>query len=424
MSTPEEMRLRLTALRRAARQLRATDAAARNDVLERAAELLERRTAHILAANQQDLEALTDSADAAFRDRLLLTPARITHMAASLRQVADLPDPVGEIVDRQTLANGLAVRRVRSPLGVILMIFESRPNVAVEAFSLGFKAGNAMILRGGKESAHTTALLYDLLSEALTAAGVGAACLWGIADPDRRVVEFLLAQKQWIDVVVPRGGDALIEYVSRTSSIPVIKNDRGLCHVYVHADADLEMASAIICNAKTQRPGVCNAMETVLVHRQVAPMLLPRLQTAMPQVRWLACDRSLALLTPSTTADGAKQVVAATDESWDTEHLSLALNCRIVDSLDDALAHIEAHGSRHSEAIVTAAPETAHRFQMEVDAAAVYWNASTRFTDGFELGLGGELGISTQKLHVRGPVGLRELTSVRWLMDGTGQTRS
>lgn len=419
MTTPDEMRDRLVALRGAARRLRATDAAARNDVLLRAADLLDARVDHILAANQQDLDALPDTADTAFRDRLLLTPARIAHMATSLRQVAALPDPVGEVVDQRTLDNGLRVRRVRSPLGVILMIFESRPNVAVEAFSLGFKAGNTMILRGGKESARTTSVLYDLLGEALTAAGVGAACLWGIADPDRRIVEFLLAQKQFIDVVVPRGGDALIDYVSRTSSIPVIKNDRGLCHVYVHEDADLDMAAAIVLNAKTQRPGVCNAMETLLVHRHVAATLLPMLQQRMPQVRWLGCARSLALLTASPD-----QVAEASEESWDTEHLSLVLNCRVVDSLDDALAHIEAHGSRHSESIVTASAETAHRFQQDIDAAAVYWNASTRFTDGFELGLGGELGISTQKLHVRGPVGLRELTSVRWLMDGTGQTRS
>ncbi|HCT57690.1 MAG TPA: glutamate-5-semialdehyde dehydrogenase [Gemmatimonas aurantiaca] len=408
----------LSALRHAARRLRATTSEARNTTLQMAADLLEQRVDDILAANHDDIAALPGSADSAFRDRLLLTPARVSHMAVSLRQVAALPDPVGEVVDRQTLANGLAVRRVRSPLGVILMIFESRPNVAVEAFSLGFKAGNTMILRGGKESARTTAVLYAVLGEALTAAGVGADCLWGIANPDRGIVEFLLGQKRWIDVVVPRGGDALIDYVSRTSSIPVIKNDRGMCHVYVHHDADLAMAEAIVLNAKTQRPGVCNAMETLLVHQQVASALLPALQVRMPQVQWQGCERSLALLTPD-----AARVSAATTASWDTEHLSLVLNSRVVDSLDDAIAHIEMHGSRHSESIITASAEAAHRFQQEIDAAAVYWNASTRFTDGFELGLGGELGISTQKLHVRGPVGLRELTSVRWLMDGTGQTR-
>lgn len=416
--TADTMVLQLQGLRRAARHLRATHSAARNAVLLLAADLLERRVADILAANRDDLAALPGSADRAFRDRLLLTPERVSHMAVSLRQVAALPDPVGEVVDRQTLANGLAVRRVRSPLGVILMIFESRPNVAVEAFSLGFKAGNTMILRGGKESARTTAVLYALLSEALTAAGVGADCLWGIANPDRSIVEFLLGQQRWIDVVVPRGGDTLIDYVSRTSAIPVIKNDRGMCHVYVHEDADLAMAEAIVLNAKTQRPGVCNAMETLLVHQQAAATLLPALQARMPQVQWQGCERSLALLAPD-----AAGVSAATSSSWDTEHLSLVMNCRVVDSLDDAIAHIEAHGSRHSESIITASADAAQRFQQEIDAAAVYWNASTRFTDGFELGLGGELGISTQKLHVRGPVGLRELTSVRWLMDGTGQTR-
>ncbi len=411
------MRGQLASLRRAARVLGATDSTTRNAVLDMAAGLLEARTDSVLAANQLDLEALPESASGAFRDRLMLDTARIGHMAQSLHQLAALSDPVGEVVDRRILGNGLDVRRVRSPLGVIFMIFESRPNVAVEAFSLGFKAGNAMILRGGRESANTTAVLYELLGDTLDTVGVGRGCLWGITDPDRCIVEFLLKQRQWIDVVVPRGGDALIDYVTRVSAIPVIKNDRGMCHVYVHSDADLAMAVDIVENAKTQRPGVCNAMETLLVHEKVAPELLSVLQQRMPQVDWFACPRALSWLTASPL------VSAASDASWDTEYLSLTMNCRVVDTLDEALAHIEAHGSRHSEAIVTSSPEVAHRFQNEVDAAAVYWNASTRFTDGFELGLGGELGISTQKLHVRGPVGLRELTSVRWLMDGTGQTR-
>jgi glutamate-5-semialdehyde dehydrogenase len=405
--------------RTVARALRSLPSEAKNRVLLAAADALIARQPEILAANAEDLTALPTSADQAFRDRLLLNPERLQHMSVSLRQVAALADPVGEVVDRRTLQNGLEVSRVRSPLGVIFMIFESRPNVAIEAFSLAFKAGNVIILRGGKESRRTTAVLYDVLQGALVSCGVVKQCVIGITDPDRTHVDFLLQQKNWIDVVVPRGGDSLIEYVSRTSQIPVIKNDRGMCHVYVHEDADLQMAANIVLNAKTQRPGVCNAMETVLVHAQAASKFLPLLYSKLSPlgVKWFACPRTLAIL-------GAQADVSPVGaKSWDTEYLSLSMNCRVVDSLDEALAHIEAHGSRHSEAIITGSEIIAERFQGEVDAAAVYWNASTRFTDGFELGLGGELGISTQKLHVRGPVGLRELTSIRWVMKGNGHVR-
>lgn len=430
-----EILARLQATRRMARALRSLPASARDRVLVAAADLLRARAAEVLAANAEDLAALSKDADEAFRDRLLLTDARIAHMSESLRQVAALEDPVGEVVERKTLPNGLAVSRVRSPLGVIFMVFESRPNVAVEAFSLGFKAGNAMILRGGKESRRTTAALFSVLEAALRSAGVAPECLWGITDPDRSLVECLLQQKQWIDVVVPRGGEGLIDYVTRASRVPVIKNDRGMCHVYVHEDADLDMAEAIVLNAKTQRPGVCNAMETLLVHDQAAPKLLPKLYASSRArgVQWFGCKRTLALLgaalrqAPGSAPAGPEAVpglAPATDESFDTEYLSLKLNCRVVDSLEQAIEHIELHGSRHSEAIVTRSAGAASRFKAEVDAAVVYWNASTRFTDGFELGLGGELGISTQKLHVRGPVGLRELTSVRWIIDGEGQVRA
>jgi glutamate-5-semialdehyde dehydrogenase len=327
------------------------------------------------------------------------------------------------------LPNGLDVRKLRAPLGVIFMIFESRPNVAIEAFSLGFKAGNAMILRGGKESARTTAALYSVLREALTQAGVSASCLWGVTDPDRALVEHLLKQKQWIDVVVPRGGDGLIDFVTRASLIPVIKNDRGLCHVYVHEDADLTMAEKIVLNAKCQRPGVCNSMETLLVHASCAADFLPRAYQRLSahQVQWFGCPRTLKILEAGLPGGGQPTPQPApkpaTEASYDTEYLGYKINCRVVDSLEDAIAHIERHGSRHSEAIITRSRETARYFEQAVDAAAVYWNASTRFTDGFELGLGGELGISTQKLHVRGPVGLRELTSVRWIIEGQGHIR-
>ena len=415
----DQLLARLQATRKVARALRALPTQTRNQVLLTAANELIQRSATLLAANSEDLRALDASADAAFRDRLQLTEERIAHMAESLRQVAALPDPVGEVVERKTLSNGLEVSRVRSPLGVIFMIFESRPNVAIEAFSLGFKSGNANILRGGKESKRTTAALFDVLGQALQSLGVSRDCLWGITDPDRTLVDFLLQQSKWIDVVVPRGGDKLIEYVTQQSRIPVIKNDRGLCHVYVHEDADLEMAQAIVLNAKTQRPGVCNAMETLLVHDQAAPKLLPKLYRALHArgVQWFGCRRTLSLLGPQP------DVAPASEENYDTEYLGLKMNCRVVDSLEHAIEHIEKHGSRHSEAIITQSKPAADLFKSEVDAAAVYWNASTRFTDGFALGLGGELGISTQKLHVRGPVGLRELTSVRWIIDGKGQVR-
>lgn len=390
----------------------------RNKVLKTAAELLLTGQDRILKANQQDLKALPADTAAAFRDRLTLDIKRLGQMAASLIQVAELPDPLEGASEKHRLPNGLMLKKIRSPLGVIFMIYESRPNVAVEAFSMGFKSGNAMILRGGKESQKTVSVLYELLHEALEKNGLPPQMLWGITDPDRALVKRLLTEKDFIDVVVPRGGDRLIEFVVKNSRIPIIKNDRGLCHVYVHADAAPDMALSILVNAKTQRPAVCNSMETMLVHRSLAASLLPQVYEAMKPfgVQWYGDPSTLKIL-------GRENVKRATRKSWDTEYLDQAVNCRVVSSLDEALEHIDLHGSRHSESIVTWSQEAARRFQNEVDAAVVYWNASTRFTDGFEFGLGGELGISTQKLHVRGPVGLKALTCERWIADGSGQIR-
>ncbi len=414
---------KLSEVRNAARALRLASTDQKNVVLSELERSLLEKSDEIIAANQKDLFALDPARSEAFRDRLLLNRARIESMAESLRQVAQLPDPVGEEVDSQILANGLRTRRMRSPLGVVFMIFESRPNVAIEAFSLGFKAGNAMILRGGRESQESVRALSGLIRNALSKASLPEACGWCLEDPDRSLALEVLKQERYIDVVVPRGGEALIDFVVRNTRIPIIKNDRGLCHVYVHEDADLEMALKIVRNAKTQRPGVCNAMETLLVHQAIAASFLPKLydvisgeHSAHP-VEWHACSQTLTLLGPRL------HLGPAHESAWDTEHLALRMNVKVVTDLKEALAHIERHGSRHSEAIVTRSEMMARQFQAEVDAAAVYWNASTRFTDGFELGLGGELGISTQKLHVRGPVGLRELTSVRWVLDGTGQVR-
>jgi glutamate-5-semialdehyde dehydrogenase len=405
--------------KQAFRGLRALPSKKKNDVLVRLASLLDRTQKEILAANTEDQNALSgDRATGAFRDRLMLNPQRLAQMIESLNQVAKVSDPVGEIADEKTLPNGLKLQRVRAPLGVLFMIFESRPNVITEAFSLAFKSGNVIILRGGKETQNTSKVIYHLIQEALEKEGVDKNSLWGITNPDRAITETLLHEPKWIDVVIPRGGDALIEYVVQNSKIPIIKNDRGLCHVYVHKDADHESAIAIVKNAKAQRPGVCNSMETLLIHRDVAKALLPKIYSALSldKVEWFGCEETQKIL------NGL--VFEATEKSWDTEYLDYKMNCRVVGDENEAFAHIEKHGSRHSEAIVTQDATLAKRFQTETDAAAVYWNASTRFTDGFEFGLGGELGISTQKIHVRGPVGLRELTSLRWIGTGTGQVRT
>jgi len=416
----------LQAIKNAARTLRTQSSESKNRALIRLASLIRDHEGALLEANQRDLDTVryVPKYGSAFRDRMRLSAERLGQMRDSLAEVQSLPDPVGEIVETTTLPNGLFSRKIRSPLGVIFLIFESRPNVALEAFSLALKSGNAVILRGGKETQRTCEVFYRLMREALESAGLDAWSVWGITDSDRGLLESLLQQKKYIDVVVPRGGEALIEFVTEKSRIPVIKNDRGLCHVYVHSDADPEMAIQVILNAKTQRPGVCNAMETLLIHTDCATELLPRIHQAISgpasanPVHWHGCEETLRVLGQQSG------VMAVNERSYDTEYLDFEMNVRVVRSIEDALAHIEQHGSRHSEAIITTSPVTASRFEDAVDAAAVYWNASTRFTDGYQLGLGGELGISTQKLHVRGPVGLRELTCVRWIIEGTGQVRT
>lgn len=410
--------LRLRQMRTASRELRQASSAQRNKVLKALTQLMQKNAAQILAANQRDLNHLDPAMNSAFRDRLTLDPQRLQQMISSLKKVQALPDPLGEVTERRRLKNGLQLRKVRAPLGVILMIFEARPNVVTEAFSLALKSGNCLILRGGKESLQTCIVLYSLINQALSQAKLDEHVFWGVEDAKRELTQQLMVQDQWIDVLVPRGGDSLINYVTQNATIPIIKNDRGLCHVYVHKDADAKMAINIVENAKVQRPGVCNSMETLLIHsakKNLLPLIYDRLSAA--KVQWYGCPETLKIL------DGRPGVFEADEASYKTEYLDYKINCRVVDALNTALAHIEENGSRHSESIVTKSKATARTFQESVDAAAVYWNASTRFTDGFEFGLGGELGISTQKLHVRGPVGLRELTSLRWIIDGRGQTR-
>jgi glutamate-5-semialdehyde dehydrogenase len=407
-------------LKRETKKQRCLPSQIKAQALLQLADDIEKNSDAILNANSVDLSGLDSETTPSFRDRLLLNFDRIQSMAKGLRAVANLPDPVGEEVDRRILKSGLFVRRVRSPLGVILLIFESRPNVILEAFSLAFKSGNSIVLRGGSESKTTAAMIYKIMRQSLSESGVNFDSFYGLEDYDRRLVHDLLQRSDLIDVVVPRGGEKLITYVQANAKMPIIKNDRGLCHTYVDQDADLEMAVKIVTNAKTQRPGVCNSLETVLVHQEVAKEFLPMLNTATRSfnLEWRVDEESKRILSK------AERVLPAKNQDWDTEYLDLIMNCKIVQNLDEALLHIEEHGSRHSEAIVTATEKTARRFQTEVDAAVVYWNASTRFTDGFEFGLGGELGISTQKLHARGPVGLKELTIARWIIDGTGQTRT
>ncbi len=420
LTANESLEKSLQNLRQGQRRLRKLPAEKKNSILLQLAKELETQVPAILSANQKDLQNLSPETSSAFRDRLTLNPKRISSMAESLRQVSQQSDPVGELVDSKVLPNGLLLKRIRSPLGVIFMIFESRPNVILEAFSLAFKSGNSIVLRGGSESTATSECIYQLMSQVLKAEGLDFDAFVGLQNYDRSLVESLLKRKDLIDIAVPRGGERLIDFVQRTALMPIIKNDRGMCHTYVDENADLQMAVKIVQNAKTQRPGVCNALETVLVHEKLAESFIRQLYQATDSLglQWHADSRTEKIL------QNLPRVQAATKEDWDTEYLDLIINCRVVQSLDEAMEHIEQHGSKHSEAIVTNDERTARRFQEEIDAAAVYWNASTRFTDGFEFGLGGELGISTQKLHVRGPVGLRELTTPRWMIDGSGQIRS
>ncbi|MCC6278640.1 MAG: glutamate-5-semialdehyde dehydrogenase [Oligoflexia bacterium] len=406
----------LSKIKSGAEVLRNIQSETKNLVLTQIADEIWSQRDKILSANHKDLK-LAKGHPAAFIDRLTLNTRRLETMIESLREIVKLSDPVGEVVETKTLSNGLKLSRVRAPLGVLFMIFESRPNVALEAFSIAFKSGNAIILKGGRESKNTVEAIFKIIDTVLSRNGLPTHLFWGLSDFDRKWVLKFLKEKNTLDVVIPRGGDALIDFVVKNSLIPIIKNDRGLCHIYVHEDADIEMALKIIINAKTQRPGVCNAVETILIHNQIASKLLPQLHQMMPGVQFVCDSKAKAML------KDFDRILPATKKSWDTEYLDLFLNVCVVETLKAAVDHIRKHGSRHSESIIARDQSVATEFISIVDAAAVYWNASTRFTDGFEMGLGGEIGISTQKLHVRGPVGLKELTSCRWVGVGNGQVR-
>ena len=401
----------------AARQLGAASTAQKNQALLTMADRLLTEQDRILAANVADMATgKTKGLSAALLDRLLLTPARIEAMAEGLRQVAALPDPIGECVSGVRRPNGLEIRKVRVPFGVIAMIYEARPNVTVDAAGLCLKTGNAVILRGGSEAIESNKALAAILIEAGRAAGLPDGTVSLIETTDREAVNRLLKLNRYIDVIIPRGGAGLIRTVVENSTVPVIETGIGVCHTFVDESADLEMAADIAFNAKVSRPGVCNAMETLLVHRAVADALLPLLleRYARAGVELRGC--------PETAARHAA-VKPATEEDWATEYHDFILSVKIVEGLDEALDHIDRYSTKHSEAIVTRDYDNARRFQQQVDASTVYVNASTRFTDGFEFGFGAEIGISTQKLHARGPMGLVELTSYKYLVDGNGQIR-
>ncbi|TFH88123.1 glutamate-5-semialdehyde dehydrogenase [Billgrantia azerbaijanica] len=405
------------AARAAAAHMRRAPSAAKNAALLAMATQLDQRRAEVLAANARDLERGRESGlEAALLDRLALDDARLDAMVEGLRQVTALPDPVGEIDGLRTRPSGIQVGQMRVPLGVIGIIYESRPNVTLEAASLCLKSGNAAILRGGSEARDSNAAIAACIAAGLAEAGLPEAAVQVVATTDRAAVGRLIAMPEYVDVIIPRGGKSLIERISREARVPVIKHLDGVCHVYVDATADPEKALAIAVNAKTQRYGTCNTMETLLVDAPVAETLLPRLAAAYAEhgVELRGCERTRALLPDCTAAEEA---------DWGTEYLAPVLAIRVVDGIEAAIDHIERYGSHHTDAIVTEHYGLARRFLAEVDSSSVMVNASTRFADGFEYGLGAEIGISTDKLHARGPVGLEGLTTRKYVVLGDGQVR-
>jgi glutamate-5-semialdehyde dehydrogenase len=403
--------------RAAARRLAATDSATRDALLHAIADRLEAEADRILAANAEDLaQGRAAGLTAAMLDRLALDPKRLAAIAAATREVAGLPDPVGRIEWLGRRPSGIEVGRMQVPLGVILMIYEARPNVTVDAAALCLKSGNAVILRGGSEAFRSNAALAGAVGRALDALGLPRAGAQLVPTTSRAAMEHLLTLDGLIDLVIPRGGEGLIRFVAERSWIPVIRHYKGVCHLYVDADADPEVAERLLIDGKTSRPAVCNALETLLVDRAVADGLLPRLLAAL-------AARGVAIRGDADTRRLWPAAGAATEADYDTEHLDLAISVAVVDGLDGALAHIARHGSNHTEVIVTRDPAKAARFQREVDASAVMWNASSRFNDGGELGLGAEIGISTTKLHAYGPMGLDALTTRKFVVRGEGQTR-
>ena len=403
--------------RSAAQHMALAQGSAKNDWLTRSAAALRARAGEIFEANARDVAAAPGlGLNAAAIDRLSLNTRRIDELAGSLLQVLALPDPIGEVITAGRRPNGLDVSQVRVPLGVIFMIYESRPNVTVDAAALCVKSGNAVILRGGKEAIHSNRALHQILADELQASGLPEHAVQLVPTIDRAAVGLLLGMPEFVDLAIPRGGESLIRRVAAEARMPVMKHYQGICAVYVDAAAEFEMAIRIILNAKVQRPGVCNAAETLLVHRQIAADFLPRAAQALMNAKVeLRGDEKSRLIVPA--------MIAAQPMDWDTEFLDKILAVKVVDSIGEAIEHIGSHGSAHTDCIVTNDLAAARRFVAAVDSSAVMVNASTRFNDGGQLGLGAEIGISTDKYHARGPCGLRELTSTKWIVIGEGQVR-
>lgn len=417
MATYELVKAKAQAAKQAAAKLAVTSTAVKNAALLAMAAALEAQQSEILAANERDMTAAAAKGmKSSMLDRLKLTAERISGMADGLRQVAGLADPVGNVIDGKTLPNGLHITKIRVPLGVIGIIYEARPNVTADAAGLCLKSGNAVILKGGSEAMESNKTVAAILAQAAEGAGIPAGSIQFIDTSDRQAVQDLIHMNGLVDVVIPRGGAGLIQAVVRNASVPVIETGAGVCHTYVDKDADVEMAMKIAFNAKVQRPSVCNAMETLLVHKDIADKFLP-------MMLMMYNSSAVEIRGDEAVQEYSGQVHPATEEDWSTEYGDLRLSVKIVDSIEDAMAHIAKYGTGHSECIVTNNYQAAQLFQYTVDAAAVYVNASTRFTDGNEFGFGAEIGISTQKLHARGPMALPELTSTKYLVNGNGQVR-
>ena len=410
------------AAQKAARKLARLSTEDKNAVLMNLVDLLRSDQEDVLEANRADYEeAESEGLEESLLDRLLLTSDRLNGTADEIQRVAELPDPIGEVIETSSLPNGLTTSRRRVPLGVVGSIYESRPNVTIDIFGLCLKSGNACILRGGKETIRSNTALVTVLRKALTKAGVTTDVVQFVDNPDRILVDAMLKMDGYIDLLVPRGGASLVKFVAENATMPAVTGGIGVCHTYVDRSADLEMAAEIVHNAKVRRPSICNALDTLLIHSEVAVNGLPIIAKALSASGVeLRCDnRALSILGPHSS----EVAIPANEDDWGREFLSLTAAVKVVDSFNDALEHIETYGSGHSEAIVTEDKIAATRFLDEVDAAAVYVNASTQFTDGGQFGLGAEVGISTQKFHARGPMGLKELTSYKWVVVGKGQVR-
>ena len=393
----------------------------RNKVLDKVSQLLSERIADIVSANQIDYESgKTSGLNDQMLDRLLLTPERIEGMATDVQTIKSLSDPIGEIIEQKTLENGIELKKVRVPLGVLGSIYESRPNVTIDIASLAIKSGNAALLRGGKESVNSNIVLTQILKDALSNAGLPESAVGLITDPDRSIVDEMLGLDEYIDLLVPRGGAGLIKHVYETASMPVVAGGIGVCHAFIDENADPRKVIPIVINSKTQRPTICNALDTVLVHKNADKLMIQNMISELldHQVEVRADEQILQHITLDNSL-----IKAASEDDWGTEFLSLVISIKTVDSLQEALEHIKTHGSGHTEEILSEDKPSQDTFTRTIDAAAVFVNASTRFTDGSQFGLGAEVGISTQKFHARGPLGLKELTSYKWIGIGNGQVR-